>query len=213
MTKQIIYGSFLMVGLFLSHFPILAQLASNQVVTIPFETCTITFDCGEVWNASTDLKEIQKQDTVYLELGLDNNIQGIEFSFAPKNSVAHIELFQSYETSITVMNEGPHLDLIDWKHHHSDWLPLDIQDNQAKSSIIEAPDWGKFPFVMPHEIVEAVRSVTDEERWIKLAEKCQSPNHYPCAVGISRLYFKLILWDKNQQAITKYVVLEIPMGC
>jgi len=35
-----------------------------------------------------------------------------------------IKLYQSFENSITIINEGPHCDLVKWKHYNSEWKEL-----------------------------------------------------------------------------------------
>jgi len=211
MTKTVISYMLLLLGLFLINN---VTVIGQQRVNILFEGCRLTFDSEDVATDSLFFEQIQKQDTVVVEFYPSNvAVEGIDFTIVPTASTQTIQIFQSYETSMTLMNEGPHLDLMDWKHHHSEWQPLELKNKHAQSQIIDQTNGANFPFVLPHEIVEAVRSLTEEAHWIELAKQCESPHHYPCGVGFSRLYFKLILTDKHHQKRTKYVVFELAMGC
>ena len=70
------------------------------------------------------LNETQK-DTVYLYSELGETIEGQTISISTEQLI-NLTIEQRYETSVTIMGEGPHCDLIDWKHYDSEWKTLKL---------------------------------------------------------------------------------------
>ncbi|MCP4345382.1 MAG: hypothetical protein GY795_07635 [Desulfobacterales bacterium] len=122
---------------------------------------------------------------------------------------------RQYETSLTLSGEGPHVDLLKWKHFISDWKLLSrIENNIFQSNIVSSSE---FPKVKTGEIVQAVKAVLKgykhADGWIGLAKKCKGPNNYPCRVGVSKIRLKISVIKKNKKLSMLTIVYDVPMGC
>lgn len=186
----------------------------NVQVLLQFNNLTITTDFEEVWNDKNYFAKIHK-DTILVQLGLVRNISGQTYLLKSGLDIQAIQIFQNYETSLTIMDEGPHVDLTDWTHYVGDWKKLKIEDNKFKTLEYSGADQEKFPIVTSKEILEAAQKHlhVDSNRWTELAKRCTGPNVYPCGVSISRINLKIVLTDNKGITTEKYVILEIPMGC
>jgi len=77
------------------------------------------------------------------------------------------------ETSMTIMDEGPHIDLVDWKHYTSDWIDLErIDARRFRLPKIESNYElaSRFPTYTVDELYEAAMA-TGGHRWADLARK------------------------------------------
>ena len=182
-------------------------------VSLKFVGLTLTTRFDEVWNEEGYFDQIHT-DTIVVQLGL-GNATGQTYVMKTDSSIQSIEIFQNYETSLTVMNEGPHIDLTEWKHYVSDWQKLDITGDEFKTVNYSLSDKTKFPDVTPDEIVQAVKArlKDDSDRWAKLASECKDVNDYPCGVSISRINLRIATTDINGVKTERLVIFEIPMGC
>ncbi len=62
------------------------------------------------------------EDNVSVDLDLGEGIEDrILVLHPPAGETREFMTEQRFETSLTVSAEGPHLDLLDWKHHYSPW--------------------------------------------------------------------------------------------
>src|SRR5688572_31178406 len=66
------------------------------------------------------------QTAVITDLELGDSVEGaiLELVSEPSN-LASFSVQVQYETSVTIMNEGPHLDLVEWKHYTSEWRNIE----------------------------------------------------------------------------------------
>lgn len=153
------------------------------------------------------------KDTVsaYLELGEHLDSATIEIHHG---GVHNIDIYQMYENSITIMNEGPHCDLINWKHYHSEWVAIKKHNNyDFTAETYTDSDWQKFIDVDVKELQDAV-TVHCGKEWTEHINNIKKYNDYPCGVSMSRIFFKVILTNKQSGKITeKTITFEIPMGC
>ncbi len=174
----------------------------------------VDFTAEDLWTDEAYLQRIH-HDTVFLMLGIGDPISGHPFKIRPLDpSISDIQVFQRYQTSLTLMDEGPHVDLTDWIHYVSDWKALPLKQLSFNSATFERSDYQRFPPVSAKEIVEAVKArLNGDQRWIQLAAQCTGPLSYPCAVSINRYSLKFRWTESSEQQIEKVVVFEVPMGC
>lgn len=149
---------------------------------------------------------------VPLEVGdtLDNQILRLH----PKKGVkADFRLEQNFETSLTIMAGGPHLDLLDWKHYNSPWLPLKKQNaTDFITRRISVKDAEKFPGVTPEEIRAAVKKHGGTE-WTNRLGEIKGPNDDPAGVGLSTIRVRIMVRDGGEWKIIHTVNFLVPMGC
>jgi len=151
----------------------------------------------------------EETTVVHLELGdsPENNL--LKFD---SGEAEIVNVYQRYETSATIMDEGPHLDLMDWAHYTSDWAPLEeSSDYSFKSIAYREEDASKFPKVDIEQLKVMVRDIGGE-RWAELVKDVKTINDYPIGVGISKIEFKIEYLLKDIKK-TKYIVFEMPLGC
>lgn len=158
----------------------------------------------------------QKGDIV-IELDLGEPVAQI-FRIVPREAVT-FRMEQQYETSLTISDEGPHLDLRDWKHWTSDWKQVELTG--ALRFVPEEPNAENLPFpkVTNEEMVSAVRDLLkeypgeDAEGWVSLVRQCKSPDDGPCIVTVSEVRLRIsVLADGDWKAV-QMVRLILPMGC
>ena len=124
-------------------------------------------------------------------------------------------VFERYRTSMTVMGEGPHLDLVNWRHFDSEWMPLEqLTQRKFRTLAAERMDTEKFPATTKEELVAAARKAAgDWPEAIDLAKTCAGPNKAPCAVGVSSVYFRIEMLVGDVWTKVGVVEVMIPMGC
>jgi hypothetical protein len=135
---------------------------------------------------------------------------------------------QQFETSLTIMDEGPHLDLLDWKHYTSAWKEIKmVERNKFLTSEINESESSKFPKVTSREIQRAVggadkklyadytESADDPvgEKWANTARQCKSSLDYPCTVSVSKIRFRIMVKEGDRWKIIKRMEFNVPMGC
>lgn len=75
---------------------------------------------------------LEKSDTALRYVDIGESIEGKKIRFRVSNQF-DLSVFQRHENSVTVMAEGPHCDLIDWKHYDSEWLALQLRDSEFET--------------------------------------------------------------------------------
>lgn len=142
------------------------------------------------------------------------------------NSYTLKEVNVSYriETSITVMDEGPHCDLINWKHGATSWEKLEqipeynleeLNYTHFEFKINPRTKEGTLPFptVEMDEIKQAVKNSCGSV-WSDLLNNAKTHYESPCAVGISAYIFRVeIIQPEGKKNSYKYLKIPVDMGC
>lgn len=151
-------------------------------------------------------------------LDLGEALVGIDVvGFAADGDDVRVE--QRFETAMTIMNEGGHVDLVDWKHGATPWLTLtrDVGGRFRAAPRAEGPL--PFPPVKANDIVDAAKKAGADARYLELARSCASATSYPCDVGVSRIVLRVLRREKDQERnahewrTVRVVYLNAPMGC
>jgi len=118
------------------------------------------------------------------------------------------------ETSMALGDDGPHLDLVGWKHCTTDWLATDTVDESA----FRLPDFNHidtecFPQYSPEEIREEVLK-EGGQRWVDVLEQRDLAAGYdPAYVALSMVRIKIEKQvDSRWNAVTT-INVSVPMGC
>ncbi len=183
----------------------------NNPLKINFEDFALEMKL-DIWDKNKILEKVQKDSAiVFVELG--DSPEGKQLKITSlKNK--KIELFQRYENSITIMNEGPHCDLKEWKHYYSDWEKL-LYNNSSNAFLTKTytkENREQFIAIDINNLKQIVKERCGES-WYKLVENIKSVNEYPYGITTSRIFLKLIITHKNNSITEKIIVFEIPMGC
>lgn len=185
---------------------------SEKEMIVKFDNLSVQIDNIEVWDENGTLKSIQK-DTVRIDLDIGEILTGNTIRIL-NSDYDQIRIFQKIENSVTIMNEGPHCDLVDWKHYYSDWIEIEqISKNVFQAITLTADHTEKFISVDLDEFKNAVSSHCGES-WTDLVKNIKSVNEYPCGISTSRIFLKLVLENsKTNKSTVKVIELEVPMGC
>ncbi|MBK8793756.1 MAG: hypothetical protein IPN59_11575 [Holophaga sp.] len=128
------------------------------------------------------------------------------------NSSHNYKIQFRYETSITIQHEGPHIDLINWKHYRSPWKTAML--NPERQFVCQLPDGlisKKFPKVTMSEVRIALAKV--EPTWVDHIKHVKAITEYPLDVGISRIYFRILAKRNNTWRLVKTFCYNISLGC
>lgn len=181
---------------------------------IPFKEFTIyvqDFDNYLRLGLSDNLVE---NDTIRIPLDLGETIQNKTIRIKHHQEFRTIEVFQKHENSITVMNEGPHCDLVNYEHYLSAWKPLKVITNnkQFKTKEYTEKDWNKFLAVDLDNLKTHVKDYCGET-WYNLIKDVSAITDYPLGVTMSKIYLRVVMTDIDGHKTEKIIIFEIPMGC
>ncbi len=189
-----------------------AEKKAVYAFTLKFNELSIS-----IYNFSTDREggeadQIQG-DTVEIYAELGETIEGQLISVS-SDQLTDLQVEQRYETSVTIMNEGPHCDLKDWKHFYSEWNKLQVNsEGEFTCDEYTEKESEKFPKISINDLKQTVKEKCSEG-WLELIENIKKPTEYPSGVTISRYYLRVSGQRKNNgQTVTKLIIIEMPMGC
>lgn len=189
----------------------MVEIETYGSIEVVFDDFDLTFSNTSMYENRTINSNRNDTAHFYLELGEYLDSAAIEIHHG---GVYDIEVFQMYENSITIMREGPHCDLIDWRHYYSDWVNIKKYNNYdfvAETYVTE--DWQNFIDIDIEKLQNAVLEHCGVD-WAEYVKDVKSISDYPYGVSMSRLYFKIELTNKQSQATkNRIIVIEIPMGC
>ena len=162
-----------------------------------------------------DIK-LGKDGKATIDLDLAENIDGQKVTLHFSDSSASYRMLQRYRTSMTISAEGPHLDLIDWRHFDSPWTPLESLGLHRFRTLTSAQmDYSRFPETTRAEIIKEVRSRVEKD-WpelLEIVESCKGPNDGACMVTISSIYLRIQKRVDDRWIDIGMVEVAIPMGC
>jgi hypothetical protein len=173
---------------------------------------------GSIPDSETTI-ESPSPTVIRLNLGLGDPMTK-SIALHPRINGREFRVEQRYETSLTLMNEGPHMDLLDWKHYISEWEEVESRNGLTFLSKEVLSD--EFPAVTQAEIIMAVRAESEKwskqgfdevERWIDLARQCTGPTTYPCGVSVSKITLRIRVKESGSWKDIQTIELQIPMGC
>ena len=149
-----------------------------------------------------------------IDLDLAENIDGREVTLHFRDSSVY-RMLQRYRTSMSVSLEGPHLDLVDWRHYDSPWTPLkSLGANRFRTLRSEQMDDSRFPKTTKAEIVKEVRRLgKDWPKLLEFVESCNGPNEGACFVAISSIYLRIQKQVGDRWIDVGVVEIVMPMGC
>ncbi|UIR56891.1 hypothetical protein LZQ00_03500 [Sphingobacterium sp. SRCM116780] len=192
--------------------PNTVEQTADTIATISFPNLQVAINRLVVMEQSSQPNK-DPSDSLILSVDLGESIEGQQISLS-SDKFTDLKVEQSYETSVTIMNEGPHCDLLDWKHYTSAWKLLSKNnDGQFIGASYGDKETQYFPEVSTEELKKAIQLHCGTD-WHDLLENIKSIHDYPSAVGISRYFLRITGRDKKTgQEMQKMIILENPMGC
>ena len=165
---------------------------------------------------STHYIKLNKKGSATFDLDLGENIDGQEVSLNYKDQSSEYRMFERYRTSMTISMEGPHIDLVDWRHFDSEWTPLtQLGPLSFRTLAGELIDRSKFPPVTKAEILKEVRKRAGVG-WgdpAELVKDCNGPDEGQCLVSVSSIYLRVQKKVSNRWIDVGLVEIRVPMGC
>lgn len=156
-----------------------------------------------------------------MELG--DMLDEVTLRLAPSTPGATLRVHVQFETSLSLSNEGPHLDLLDWKHCTSAWIPAKRVDAGTFVLPVSTESQAScFPPYTQAELRDAIRAqLADDGRSDPAALERWTPKRVPGYdgmlptphPGLSRI--RLRVQERIDGAWTTVTVVTFmpPMGC
>lgn len=183
----------------------------NQNLDISFPEISISILNVKYDEYSETTITYKSKEMVVVSLGLGDEIWDKTIKVL-SNDLSNVKIYQRYVTSVTISDEGPHLDLTDWKHYLSDWMIIPQNENgdyELLSS--DSMDSQKFIEIDIEELKEEVRKIGGEY-WYSLVKHIKSPTQYPSSIGINKVELLLTGYINNKK-IEMTIVFNLPLGC
>ena len=170
------------------------------------------------WSEQAPFKRVH---TVALELGdeLEGKILSLSTTALPDTHRVSMQ----FETSMAISDEGPHIDLLDWKHCVSEWKFLPRMQG-GNSYTLPGPtetEASCFPSFTPQEIQAATLAElqgygfeeTRVQRWLELARTVSALGEGPLYVGVSKVRLRIEHYVDDQWVEVTRVEFTSPLGC
>ena len=144
--------------------------------------------------------KLSRRGSTLIDLALAEDIDNQEVALNfPDNS--EYRMFQRYCTSMSISAEGPHLDLLEWRHFDSPWTSLEtLGPKRFRTLATDQMEESKFPSTTTAEIMNEVRRRVGQESSavLELVKDCDGPNDGACLVSISSIYLRIQKKVRNQ---------------
>jgi len=157
--------------------------------------------------------------TVPLDLG--DEVYGATLQLQPATPGGTYRVRVQYETSLGLSAEGPHLDLVDWKHCVSDWEAA--APSGALSFVLPTPtpeQQACFPAYTDAELEQAVRAHAAAwgdaglaARWMPRAGEGDAEGAVTPFVAISTVRVRVEVLRDGAWTVVTTVAFRPPMGC
>lgn len=168
---------------------------------------------GEVVFSGLDIP--LDQDSIDLDVDVGEDIFGQKVVLIPGKGAEtrSFKVQYQYVTSLTVNGGGEHLDLLDWKHHVSEWADLKpVGKLELRMPAYSEEEAVRFPSVSAQEIRQAVLKAGGEG-WARQVKAVKGPNDDPAMVSISTVRLRILVQEGNDWKVLHQVNLNLPMGC
>jgi hypothetical protein len=160
--------------------------------------------------------KLAKSRPTIIDLNLGEHIDNQEVTLNFPDNSTDYRVYQRYRTSMSISAEGPHLDLMDWRHFDSPWTRLvSLDAKRFRTLKSDQMDASRFPSTTKSEIIKEVRRRVGKD-WPNLLEyvkDCRGPNDGACLVMISSIYLRIQKQVRGSWIDIGMVEVRIPMGC
>lgn len=156
--------------------------------------------------------------TLEVPLELGDEIYGATLRLHPLGSGGRYRVRVQYETSLSLAAAGPHIDLVDWKHCHSEWV--DAPASSALEFVLPVPTPEQqdcFPDYTRSELGEAVHGQLQDpelaDAWLADLDRSEQVIGVDASAGISRVRVKVEALRDGAWKEVAMVTFLPPMGC
>ena len=172
----------------------------------------------EVWAGEGALPRSISKD---LELGDETGGSVLRLLLAEADE-SRYRVSVQFETSMGIGDDGPHIDLLDWKHCRSDWRPAEpLADHGFRVPAPNEGDDSCFPDSTRGELREAVKRVMAQpgwddrqrHRWIDIAKQVKVVGEMPSYVASSTVRVRIARLDGRSWIPLTTIDFRLPLGC
>jgi hypothetical protein len=154
-----------------------------------------------------------------------------ELTLKGNGPLADLRVTIQHINVMSLSNEGPHIDLTNWRTYESEEMIVDAIKDRPGVFLINRNYIKEhaFPFTSKADLLKGIKDhiqtpgsgySTKEsqseaiERWSRLAKTCVGPVTYPCSVGIGQVILRVYAPGTTPPAApVKELTLTLPQGC
>jgi hypothetical protein len=187
---------------------------SRKGLVLQYDKVTLCFDSIDPYSEQYYRVIDAQNDSVVYYLDLGENIDN-QYVKVVADSNYTIQIYQQVEASVTIMNEGPHCDLVDWSHYNSPWRAVHtLKPNQKfQTKDYRDTNWEDL-FLIDLADLKAAALEHCGDRWYQLVKDAKSPYDYPFGIGESKIILKIVLINKVTHKKEQRIAVFYPsMGC
>ena len=187
----------------------------ESLFQLRFDKIQLAFTASETWSDDAHFK-VTHTDSAIVDWSLADIFEGRSFYISIiDSSITNIQVSHKYQTSLSVGDDGAHLDLTNWLHYNSEFTELIINENYFASVIYSEEEYTKFPPVTNAQILKEVVSATKspDNKFTRRAKDCLDANSEPCSVMINQVQFKISYKTGLQENESVFVIFNFPLGC
>lgn len=192
----------------------LSERKIEKRFNVDFEDFTMEFDGVQAEIIGDEQVSTHASASIDAILEIGESVQGKTIRIRHHSKYKRIKVYQRHENSISIQAEGPHCDLLDWKHFYSAWEPLKASKKKGVFETITYNDKAKSKFIKVDE--KAFKNAVKEhcgDVWHDLVKDEKKINNGTSTIGISKIYFKVIFTTMYDEDIEKIIAFDVPMGC
>lgn len=164
--------------------------------------------------------ELSPGQTIEIELEPGNEPYGAAFAISNGGGNEYRVSVQ-FETSLAVGAEGPHIDLLDFKHCLSEWVPARTRNGRSFGLPIPTDAQRDcVPQATMPEVRKALRAqmikmgMQDSvDEWLGFIRDVKRAGDEPMYAGISRVFVRVEAKRNGEWKAQGTVVFLVPMGC
>lgn len=193
-----------------------AEAGPLQAIIV--EPATANGEPLDVWKHPGQVPERLKID---LEPGDDMGGRVLRVRPAP-GGVTRYRVRVQFETSAAISGEGPHIDLLDWRHCRSEWRTAQPEGGDGfRLPMPEDRDHSCFPKATRAELRTAVKQALgeygfdreSEQWWLDAVDRVHQVGESPSYVAISTVRVHVEQYDGSQWRVLTTIDFNLPMGC
>lgn len=152
-------------------------------------------------------------DSAILYSALGSEVEGRKM-FIDTEGIDSLTVEQAYVTSVTIQGEGPHCDLLDWRHFYSGYKEaMSLSDDTFLINTYSENERMMFPKVSINELKTYVRKNCGSACYESI-RTIKSVMELPLTVMITRYYIRIKGVKKHsRKRFQKKIIINQALGC
>lgn len=148
-------------------------------------------------------------------LALEHSVDTLGLEVHGPIAPERVQVGWRFETSLTLQDDGAHLDLSDWLHGYSSWQPVLPTEGKAFLLPIPSPDPAQLPFppVTLAQVRHVVAQRPDAQRWLALLPSRLRGPAPPLQVALSAVGWRVQALERHGWQDVQHIDVTLPLGC